>query len=209
MICVQSRGIFIWVTVLEKVLDPFPALLFFITWLQTHALLLFCAAGLIIPGNVYLSQWEPLPVFTAFISFPKGLLPLVQLISLSLSPALFLSLPSNMITIEHDGHNRTHARTHMSQHAAPSLPLWSCWAHIQTCSVMTCGVLTSGDVYSTGQSCSNARNFVINVIKSIINGRIMFSVCFALQPRHSFYMKSGTGALQPAPLLFIFFIVNR
>lgn len=188
-------------------MGPFPALLFFITWPWTHALLLFCTAGLIFPGNVYLSQWEPLPVFTAFISFPKGLLPLVQLIS-PLSPSFSLSLPSNMNTIEHEGHNRTHARTWASlplRHFRCD-PAGDTFRHVLLWPENAdCGVLTSGDVYCTGQSCSNARNFVINVIKSIINGRIMFSVCFALQPRHSFYMKSGTGALQPAQLFFIFF----
>lgn len=57
---------------------------------QKMSLVVFLPPDCVIAASLYrrkclLCQWEPLPVFTTFISFPKGLLPLVP-------PLAFLSL---------------------------------------------------------------------------------------------------------------------
>lgn len=125
-----------------------------------------------------LCQWEPLPVFTAFISFPKGLLPLVQLIfSLASFP-----LNSNNSTIVHDGHNlsfshtHTHAPTHdLAGSAFILIPLEAysdmlCYdikMHTVAHSVdFTIGFLCWPDL----QQCEECSN---NIIGSIINGCII------------------------------------
>lgn len=121
-----------------------------------------------------LCQWKPLPVFTAFISFPKRLLPLQLIFSLASSP-----LNWNKSTIVHDGHNlslsHTHAPTHdLAGSAFILIPLEAysdmlCYdikIHTVAHNVdFTIGFLCWPDL----QQCEECSN---NIIESVINGCI-------------------------------------